>query len=425
MLIYFNTEGINLYFLCPFISFFCLVGASFVGGQSKFGKYAYTQNIVVSFGEMLAIIPYLISLKIEEDTYKESPKKRSMTKKENQLKSEKYQLEYNDVEEELSQINICHVILLGFVDFLQSFSIFYGNELYYNNYQIYFWSSYILFLCFFKKIILNNRVYRHQIVSFIIFFIFDLIYTILILTDKQIKYNRMQLIFLIISNCCFSFETVFEKNLLDKTFISIYKLCFLLGLFTFIYNLILSIITSVVAIKLQKKNKYLFKFSDYFGSVEDVPTEIFLIFIFVLLNGFYNILQFVIIKYLSPNHTLITQLVLAIYMTIITKFMKGKISNITFIFAIVFHVICFITLLIFLEIIQLNFCGINRDTKLHIGLRSDVDRYFDTFSAGTFNENPNNERSMSDTSFNKTTMNKTGERTDSVSESSEAENSFD
>jgi hypothetical protein len=234
----------------------------------------------------------------------------------------------------------------------------------------------------------------------------------------------MQLIFLIISNCCFSFETVFEKNLLDKTFISIYKLCFLLGLFTFIYNLILSIITSVVAIKLQKKNKYLFKFSDYFGSVEDVPTEIFLIFIFVLLNGFYNILQFVIIKYLSPNHTLITQLVLAIYMTIITKFMKGKISDITFIFAIVFHVICFITLLIFLEIIQLNFCGINRDTKLHIGLRSDVDRYFETFSTGTFNENPNNERSMSDTSFNKTNMNKTGERTESVSESSEAEISF-
>ena len=257
------------------------------------------------------------------------------------------------------------------------------------------------------------------------FFIFDLIYTILILTDKQIKYNRLQLIFLIISNCCFSFETVFEKKILDKIFISIYRLCFLLGVFTFIYNLIISITTSLLAIKFQKKNKYLFKFSDYFNSVEDVPTEIFLIFIFVLLNGLYNILQFVIIKYLSPNHTLIAQLVLAMYMTIITKFMKGKISDITFIFAIVFHVICFFTLLIFLEIIQLNFCGINRDTKLHIGLRSDVDRYFETFSTGTFNENPNNESSMSGISFNKNIMNKTGERTESVSESSEVDNSFD
>ena len=425
MLIYFNTEGINLYFLCPFVCFFCLVGASYVSGQSKFGKYAYTQNIVVSFGEMLAIIPYFISLKIDEDTYKESPKKKSITKKEDQSKTEKYQLEYFNVEEELSHIKLYHIILLGFVDFLQSFSMFYGNELYYNNYQIYFWSSYILFLCFFKKVILKSRVYRHQIVSFIIFFIFDLIYTILILTDKQIKYNRLQLIFLIISNCCFSFETVFEKKILDKIFISIYRLCFLLGVFTFIYNLIISITTSLLAIKFQKKNKYLFKFSDYFNSVEDVPTEIFLIFIFVLLNGLYNILQFVIIKYLSPNHTLIAQLVLAMYMTIITKFMKGKISDITFIFAIVFHVICFFTLLIFLEIIQLNFCGINRDTKLHIGLRSDVDRYFETFSTGTFNENPNNESNMSSISFNKNIMNKTGERTESVSESSEVDNSFD
>ncbi len=161
MLIYFNTEGINYYFLCPFISFFFLVGASFAAGQSIFGKYAYTQNIIISFGEMLAIIPYFISLKIEEDTYKNNSKRSNLNNNgKKKIKSLNYELEYNDREEELSHIKLYHIILLGFVDFLQSFSIFYGNELYNNNYQIYFWSSYILFLCIFKKIIFLCNIYN-------------------------------------------------------------------------------------------------------------------------------------------------------------------------------------------------------------------------------------------------------------------------
>ena len=39
MLIYFNTEGINYYFLCPFICFFFLVGSSYTAGHTAFGKY--------------------------------------------------------------------------------------------------------------------------------------------------------------------------------------------------------------------------------------------------------------------------------------------------------------------------------------------------------------------------------------------------
>ena len=426
MLIYFNTEGINYYFLCPFISFFFLVGASFAAGQSIFGKYAYTQHIIISFGEMLAIIPYFISLKIEEDTYKNNSKRSNLNNNgKKKTKSLNYELEYNDREEELSHIKLYHIVLLGFVDFLQSFSMFYGNELYTNNYQIYFWSSYILFLCIFKKIILKSRVYRHQIVTFIIFFMLDLIYTGFILTDKLIKYNKKHLIFLIISNCCFSFETVFEKNIIEKTFISIYKLCFLLGLSTFFYNLIISIITTIIAIKFDKDNEYLFKYTDYFSSVDNLIMEIFLIFIFILLNGLYNILQFVTIKYLSPNHTLITQIVLALYMTISTKLTGEDISNITFIFAIFFHIICFFSLLIFLEIIQLNFCGISKDTKLHIGLRSDVDKYIEAFSVGTFNGNQSSESGVINNTLNKTLMNKTVERTESESESSEIDYSFD
>ena len=112
-------------------------------------------------------------------------------------------------------------------------------------------------------------------------------------------------------------------------------------------------------------------------------------------------------------------------MTISTKLTGEDISNITFIFAIFFHIICFFSLLIFLEIIQLNFCGISKDTKLHIGLRSDVDKYIEAFSVGTFNGNQSSESGVINNTLNKTLMNKTVERTESESESSEIDYSFD
>ncbi len=383
MLIYFDSEGINIYFLFPFLCFFCAVGASFISSFSCFAKFPSLQNLVVSFGEMLAIIPYLLSLKIDRDTFQGNSKRNSINSSPSQTSKsllDKYQLEYNDYEEELSHVEFYHIILLGFLDFLQSFCTYFGNELFDNKYQLYLWSTYILFLCIFNKLLLHTRLYRHHIVSFIIFFILDILHTIIIILDKDIDYKKLQLIFLFISNLCFSFEIVFVKRLIEKSFISIFKLCFFLGLSTTFFNLTTSIITTIISYTKynnnNKKPKVLFSYKDYFNDMGNysIFIEILLILVFMILNGLYNIFQFVAIKYLSPNHVLITQLILALYYSIILQFSPNNINTITLIFSIIFHIICFITQLIFLEIIQLNFCGFNKDTKLHIGIRSDIDK---------------------------------------------------
>ena len=383
MLIYFDSEGINIYFIFPFLCFFCAVGASFISSYSCFAKFPSLQNLVVSFGEMLAIIPYLLSLKIDKDTFQGSSKRNSIKSSPSPTSKsllDKYQLEYNDYEEELSHVEFYHIILLGFIDFLQSFCTYFGNELFDNQYQLYLWSSYILFLCIFNKLLLHTRLYRHHIVSFIIFFIFDILHTIIIIIDININYKKLQLIFIFISNLCFSLEIVFEKRLIEKSFISIFKLCFFLGLSTTFFNLTTSIITTIISIIKykddNKKPKVVFSYKDYYNEMQNysIFIEICLILVFMLLNGLYNIFQFVTIKFLSPNHVLITQLILALYYTIILQFTDNSINNITLIFSIIFHIICFITQLIFLEIIQLNFCGINKDTKLHIRIRSYIDK---------------------------------------------------
>ena len=57
-----------------------------------------------------------------------------------------------------------------------------------------------------------------------------------------------------------------------------------------------------------------------------------------------------------------------------------EITRLTLICTFILYIILFFALFIFLEIIQLNFCGINKDITFKIGLQSDVNRYMQTFN---------------------------------------------
>ena len=388
----FNTDGINLYFLCPFACFFFLVGSSFSAGFSVFGKFPYTQNIIVSLGEMLAIIPYLISKKIDKDIYQNnSPSPRNSIKREGSSNSKKLSIElvYNNKEDDLLQISIYQILLLGFIDFLQSLCFFYGNN--YNDYQLYAFSSHIFFLCLFTKLLIINKLYRHHIFSFILFFIFDAIHIIIVMIDKEINYKKQQLIFLLISNICFSFELVFEKKLMETTFISPYKLCFFVGLSSLFYNIIVSIIVTIISSIINDKCTYCFIYTDYFNEmIPRIGIEIIIIFIFLILNGIFNIFQFLTIKNLSPNHALITQIVLAFYLSLINLLSGKSMEIITRITSVVIHSLCILILLIFLEIIEIKICGLDQDTTHNIRDRSDIDKYHGEDTTNDLNETETN-----------------------------------
>jgi hypothetical protein len=374
MLIDLRTEGINIYFLCPFLGCFCLIGASFSSGQSIFGKYKFLENILVSVSQMLAIIPYLISVKIKNESFMNTEKS----------KEEKKQMINNNLEEE-NNIKISQGLCLGAVEFLKLFILNVGSDLFDIKFRIFFMSSNVLFLSFLQKCFLKTRIYRHQIASFIIFFVLDIAFIIIIAFDDLLEYNLMQLIFIFVSNLFFSFEITYEKTILNNKDISFYKLCIYLGIFSFIFNIIASIITTIVEFNLNVDDKYkiyFFNYKYYLEEVDDhVLVEIILIFVFVILNGVYNILQLLTIKYLTQSHVLITYIMLAIYYSILTKFQEIETTSLTLIFSFVFYIVGFFVLFIFLEIILLNFCGINKDITFKIGLQSDVNKYMQSFSA--------------------------------------------
>ena len=375
MLIDLRTEGINIYFLCPFLGCFCLIGASFSSGQSIFGKYKFLDNILVSISQMLAIIPYLIKVKIKNESFMNTEKS----------KEEKKQMINNNFDDENNSIKISQGLCLGAAEFLKLFIVNVGSDLFDIKFKLFFLSSNIFFLSFLQKCFLKTRIYRHQIASFIIFFALDVAFIIIVAFDDLLNYNLMQLIFIFISNLFFCFEITYEKTILNNKDISFYKLCVYLGIFSFIFNIIASIITTIVEFNIDVDDKYkiyLFNYKYYLEEVDDhVLVEIILIFVLVILNGVYNILQLLTIKYLTQNHVLITYIMLAIYYSILTKFQDIETSSLTLTFSFIFYIVCFFVLFIFLEIIQLNFWGINKDITFKIGLKSDVNKYMQSFSA--------------------------------------------
>ena len=388
MCLNFNTDGINLYFLCPFVCFFCLVLASYSSSFSKFGSNPFIQNIIISLSEILAIFPYLISMRIDKNIYKKKPKTYNLNKKSNYIK-----YEYNRREVTIKRMNLYQLFLLGFIDFIQSLSIFFGN-LFNNNYQLYCWSSQIFFLCIFSKILLINKLYIHHIFSFILFFIFDILNIVFILIDEEIKYKSVQIIFIIISSICFSFELVYEKILFETYFVSIYKLCFLIGLSTLFYNLIASIIVTIISFYWDKITK--FNCLDYFSQITDVLIiEISLIFSYMILIGLYNIFQFLTIKSLSPNYPLITQILLSFYISIMYALTK-KMETITKIITIVINSICILILLVFLEIIEIKCFGLDQETKHNISNRSEIDKYLQSDASYNMPETGNRNDSFFD-----------------------------
>ena len=58
---------------------------------------------------------------------------------------------------------------------------------------------------------------------------------------------------------------------------------------------------------------------------------------------------------------------LLIYSSITLKIQNVQVNQLTFILSIIFSIISFFVQFIFLEIIQLNFCGINKDITFKLG----------------------------------------------------------
>ena len=224
---------------------------------------------------------------------------------------------------------------------------FYVKDIKINNNDIEHYIYIIMFLFLIDLFILQNNIYSHQILS-IILLIIGIIY-------YMIKYFSFKLLYLIyfMSLYCRSFGQTLIRYISINYFINIYLISSSLGFIGLIHLIITRII----------------KYDNFI----QFPNSInYILILYILSNICRSFLYYRIIYKLGTIHVYLSDLISHIILNKLFHLMNEQISGNTIVDYIIIPIIL-ISMLIYFEIIQLNFCGLNKNTKTQLLERSDND----------------------------------------------------
>ena len=206
----------------------------------------------------------------------------------------------------------------------------------------------IIFITLFTKFILKYNYFIHNIISIICFVIISILIDIIlnpidIETDFELIIFIFFAIFLLTT---YAFIITYLKYFMDKLYFTPYNLAFITGISVLLLNIIF-VIAFFNGLTIKDIN-IIKSFSDYFNGI-----NIFYFILIIILNIFLNFLnelfQMLTIYYLTPNHLLISYIIIKL----ITIFFK---NNNTFPFLkLIALILQFFILMIYLEVLELNF----------------------------------------------------------------------
>ena len=264
-----------------------------------------------------------------------------------------------------------YILLLtcAFLDFLQkelSFIVIHDDE---NN----IWIFDLLFFSFFSWFILNQKFYRHQLLTLGLLIIL-LIITICAFDRESIQKKPFDFMLVLYIEFVYSINHVLNKYLMEHKFCTPYEISFYEGLFCLIVNIILLSIFSNVKIEKQSGVLKVFKHKNYAGKIHldnfkfyidnFDKKEFFAFFISAVNKLSYNLFSLLTIKFFTPAHVIII-----LFFGEIEYFIETmKRGN--FAFTIFMFIIVIFSILVFTELIELNFLGISKNTKKNIRERS-------------------------------------------------------
>ena len=294
------------------------------------------------------------------------------------------------------------------------------------------WMFELIFLSLFYKKLFNVKIYIHQGIALIlnvIPFLLKVVAIILSLYDNYFKniYNKMSwslIILISVFNLLLiilkSFIYIKIKWYMDIKYISFTKILIYYGLIGTIFHSIISIISTykecertynstvnifdflcenkVIDTTTNEIIKYLANFKLYFTNYKNIK-ELLLEMMTVILGAlsffFYKYFSLMSIKYLSPIHLMLSNILLYIFSIIIIIIILNN-NNILFnnnnmtltilILNIIGDAFCFIIISIYLELLELKFCGLNFYLKKNIMERGLEDLYENNENNNSFIE---------------------------------------
>lgn len=215
----------------------------------------------------------------------------------------------------------------------------------------------IVLIAIISYFILKYRNYIHNNISLVLFIITGIILDYMLdkfdeeFNGKGIGIIIMNLFELIssVTNLCYI------KYMMDVFYYSYYKIAFALGLSTFIlYTL------AVPMFMLDEEQK-----KSFLDSFNNIGLLISRFIISIILQFFFALLILLTLAYFSPSHMLICICISKLIVSLI-----GNQSKIKY-FSIIPFAFQFFCLMVYLEILELNFCGLNINTRRNIEERGE------------------------------------------------------
>ena len=327
----------------------------------------------------------------------------------NIFKSSSIKLIYNNFEENIKNkiiISPLFILLIMIIMALQEISedIFYKSNLR----ALDFWMFELPLLSYFNLKYFKFKIYRHHklviYLNIIICGILRIIYLIVVINDDEdrkknsifeyysknlgiIPFGIITYLMIMISRA-FALSEI--KVLMQYKYLSPIKLLIIYGIIGAIITIIIGIISSFIEcnkiisfsvlkicrIKDNKYESYFFENFRIWWNDEFNISGIFLLLTGIIMNFFYRLFYILIIKNLTAIHIIFsnlfyTNLLGSIrYIKILINSEDNNNINLINIFILFIHIIIFIGLLIYLEMIELNFCKLNYNLKKTIIERS-------------------------------------------------------
>ena len=216
-------------------------------------------------------------------------------------------------------------------------------------------------------ILLKYKYFIHHIISMAGFILFGNFSDLLLGSYSEIiKFGAVPIIiqiFGIISDVVYYY---YQKYMMEKLFYPYWTISFTAGIGLALFAT--AILIYVLVMK-EKANPFIVdpqRFYSYFNG-NDIGLKVGKIILLYILSVVNTILNILNIYYFSPNYILISFQ--------FSKFVDVLIneSNSKKYFTIIFFVIQLFFLMIYLEILELNFCNLNQNTKKSIDFRSTID----------------------------------------------------
>ena len=266
------------------------------------------------------------------------------------------------------------------------------NDAFYISYQFYIEKDYrfikvltfsfyfeLIFLFLISKIMYNITYYRHQYISIIIITFFRLIKFIIHYSDNGFGFFLGNLFSHIIYSLIKSLITVYIKGLMDYKFISPYKACYIYGMINLLITTIVYLIATFIPCEsdicnIEYNGKY------YFGNIFSIfNISIIFMILYFILKSVLLVLNYNIIHNFSVCHSfLIYQFSQLFEFGPFVAFGFGDLSDSypALVMILIFFVINTFFVLLFLEIIEINICKMNYNTKRNIEKRARIDSQF-------------------------------------------------